>query len=477
MILIKTLMAVKKLIAGILKLTGKSIFFILRLFLYRPFIKLYYWLFRFKKSGLHKNSWQKLIRPRFLHAIVFLLTAALVSSNLLSRSNGQFGGSNIDAHKTIISHLVQNEFSSASDDNTLIEETANLGQIILSVKEHYLSFNDAVKNRPWLTNVNENTVAFTADNGAAFINPQLINFNPTSQSTTGNNAGSGNTVSTPNTPTAAAARTEMIKYTVKDGDTISSISQEFNISINTILWANNLTAYSLIRPGDTLDILPVSGVYYTVQSGDTVGGIASQFGVEQDKIFKYNTIRNSGLMIGQKLLIPGGKQLATAPANNNNIASSPSQSSSNSQSTSGDYSGISIIKNIIKPSYSPEVSQSGYHMIWPTLGHTITQYYSWRHTAIDIANRIGTPLFASDSGTVIFAGWSTGYGYNVVINHGGGRETRYAHSSKLLVTVGEHVKQGQTIALMGSTGWSTGPHVHFEVMINGVKYNPLNYVK
>lgn len=469
-------MAVKKLIAEILKLTGKSIFFILRLFLYHPFIKLYYWLFRFKKSGLHKNSWQKLIRPRFLHVLIFLLTASLVSSNLLSRSNSQFGGSNVDAHKTIISHLVQNEFSSASDDNTLIEETANLEQIILSVKEHYLSFNNAIKNRPWLTNSNENTVAFTADNGAAFINPQLINFNQINNGPTSNNTSGGNANSTPNTPTVTTTRTEMIKYTVKNGDTISSISQEFNISVNTILWANNLTAYSLIRPGDILNILPVSGVYYTVQSGDTVSGIASQFGVEQDKIFKYNTIRNSGLIIGQKLLIPGGKQLATKLINNNNT-NSPSQSSSNNQPTNSDYNGISIIKNIINPSPTPEVSQSGYHMIWPTLGHTITQYYSWRHTAIDIANKIGTPLFASDSGTVIFAGWSTGYGYNVVIDHGGDRETRYAHSSKLLVSVGDRVEKGQTIALMGSTGWSTGPHVHFEVIINGVKYNPLNYVK
>ena len=116
-------------------------------------------------------------------------------------------------------------------------------------------------------------------------------------------------------------------------------------------------------------------------------------------------------------------------------------------------------------------------MAWPTVGARITQYFSWRHVGVDIANKTGTPLYAADAGVVEFAGWATGYGNSIVINHGGGKKTRYGHASKLFVKVGDEVEKGENIAAMGSTGWSTGPHLHFEVMINGAKYNPLNYIR
>ena len=100
-----------------------------------------------------------------------------------------------------------------------------------------------------------------------------------------------------------------------------------------------------------------------------------------------------------------------------------------------------------------------------------------RHYGLDIANKTGTPLYAADSGTVESAGWGAGYGYNIVIDHGGGKKTRYAHMSKFYVEKGAKVSKGMPIGEMGSTGWSTGPHIHFEVIINGKKYNPLNYIK
>ncbi len=116
-------------------------------------------------------------------------------------------------------------------------------------------------------------------------------------------------------------------------------------------------------------------------------------------------------------------------------------------------------------------------MVWPTVGHTVTQYYSWRHTALDIANKVGTPIYASGEGVVEVASWNAGgYGYQIVINHGGGRETRYAHLSAFAVKVGDRVTKGQNIGSMGSTGNSTGPHVHFEVIVNGKRANPLSYV-
>lgn len=116
-------------------------------------------------------------------------------------------------------------------------------------------------------------------------------------------------------------------------------------------------------------------------------------------------------------------------------------------------------------------------MNWPAGVRKITQYFSWRHTGLDIAGPLGTPIYAADSGTVEIEGWGSGYGNQIVINHGGGKKTRYAHLSKFYVEKGEAVTKGQAIAAMGSTGWSTGSHLHFEVIINGTKYNPLNYIK
>ena len=144
------------------------------------------------------------------------------------------------------------------------------------------------------------------------------------------------------------------------------------------------------------------------------------------------------------------------------------------QKTTKSYTGIEAIKNIVKPAPQKTVANK---MAWPTVGNRITQYYSWRHKGLDIANKTGTPLFAADTGTIEFVAWSNGYGYNIIINHGGGKKTRYAHMSKFYVSKGDSVTKGEAIGEMGSTGWSTGPHIHFEVIINGVKYNPLNYIR
>jgi LysM repeat protein len=257
-------------------------------------------------------------------------------------------------------------------------------------------------------------------------------------------------------------RDEIVNYKVQPGDTISSIANKFAISINTILWENNLSSRAIIHPGDTLQILPVSGVSHKVSAGENISYIASKYDVSINDILEANNISNvNTLKIGQNLIIPGArKQSATKVASTSNINSGSS--------------GIDVIKDLIKP--KPATSNSD-KMLWPTIGHRITQYYSWRHTGLDIANKTGTPLYASEGGTVEYSGWSTGYGYNVLLNHGGGKKTRYAHASKLYVKKGDTVEKGETLAAMGSTGWSTGPHIHFEVIINGVRLNPLNYIR
>ena len=423
----------------------RPIFLIFKFLLTKPLIKLYHLIFKLKKSGITESPWHELIRRHSLHVVVFCLTVLMIVSNVLHSTKDSTKIAT-EASKTIISHLVQNEFSTINDEGALIEEISNLRQILASSHEKYFNLSDAILNRPWISDTSDEQADLTYSGGA------LVNYDPLNLETG---------AQTTSAQTPAANRAEIIYYTVGNGDTISSIANKFRISVNTILWSNNLTAYSLIRPGDKLTILPVSGTIYTVKSGDTIGRIALKFGVEENSIFQYNNIRSaSGLVIGKTIVIPGGKKISDAVA-----VARPSTRGSNA---------VAVIEKLVNPKKAPA---SGSAMLWPTIGHRITQYYSWRHTGLDIANHVGTPLYAAGSGTVEFSGWSNGYGNNIVINHGGGKKTRYAHASKLFVRVGDEVDRGEQIAAMGSTGWSTGPHIHFEVIINGVKYNPLNYIR
>lgn len=263
----------------------------------------------------------------------------------------------------------------------------------------------------------------------------------------------------------AATRNAPITYVVQAGDTISGIARRFGISVNTILWENNMTATSVIRAGTELTILPSSGVSHTIASGQTLSAIASLYGVQPNAIMNANGLSNPNqLRIGAKLVIPGGNKIVAAQTP---VGRTTQQISK----------GLNIINNIIKPGPSAVVP-SGDRMAWPTTGHNISQYFSWRHTGVDIANRVGTPIYAAQAGTVVTRGWNSGgYGNQIVIQHADGKKTRYAHLSAFSVNVGQKVTKGQYIAAMGSTGRSTGPHLHFEVIIGGKVYNPLNYTR
>lgn len=447
MFLVKSLITIKRLIYGITITIVRPIFWIFKFLLTKPLIKLYHLFFKFKKSGIAESPWHVLVKQKALHVLVLCLTLIIIISNL-ANINKDTDNATAQANKTIVSHLAKNEFSAITDDNILIEEFANLKSIVAAGNEKYLDLSSVIMNRPWVSDVSDDS------HDLAYVDGALVNYMPFSPSDG-------------DQPTTAAAgesanRQEIVYYTVGQGDTISSIANKFRISINTVLWSNNLTAFSLIRPGDKLTILPVSGTVYTVKSGDTVGKIARKFGVEENSIFQYNSIGSaSGLVIGKTIIIPGGKKISDTV-----IASRPATTKSNG--------AAAVIEKLVKPGKAPASSAS---MVWPTVGHRISQYYSWRHTGLDVANKIGTPLYAAEAGTVEYSGWSNGYGNNVVINHGSGKKTRYAHASKLYVKVGEKVTRGEQVAAMGSTGWSTGSHIHFEVIVNGVKYNPLNYVR
>lgn len=255
------------------------------------------------------------------------------------------------------------------------------------------------------------------------------------------------------TQPSLAGRDRIEYYQVQSGDTILGIAQKFNLSTTTILWENNLTARSLIRIGEKLAILPIDGVSYKIKRGDTIAKIAQRYRAEADRIADFN--QTTSLIPGQTIIIPGGRP----PAAPTPAPTPPAQVATPS-----------------KPTTTAVRSNSKFQ--WPTVHRRLTQYYTWRHTGVDIADAIGTPIYAAEDGVVETAGWNKGgYGYYIIIDHGNGLKTLYGHNSKLLVSAGERVTRGQQISNMGSTGRSTGPHLHFEVRLNGRRVNPLNYTR
>lgn len=251
-------------------------------------------------------------------------------------------------------------------------------------------------------------------------------------------------------------RDKIIAYTVQVGDTLSEIAEKFGVTTNTILWQNNLSAYSLIRPGDTLTILPTSGIQHKVASGDTIASIAKKYGIEPENIIEFNKLASADdIRAGEYLILPGGKKIIPQPT----------------------YTIRRFTQPVAAP--APKVVSGSGDMIWPTNCRRITQYFRYQHSGLDVACSFGDPVYAADGGTVVEAegGWNGGYGVMVTIDHGGGKVTLYGHLSSLYIKPGEVVTKGQSIGAMGSTGRSTGPHVHFEVRINGSRQNPLYYIK
>ncbi len=226
-------------------------------------------------------------------------------------------------------------------------------------------------------------------------------------------------------------------YVVRPGDSLSQIAEMFNVSPSTIKWANDISSSDVIVPGDTLVILPISGIRHTVKSGDTVGSIAKKYGGDIDEILEYNALESATLSVGDILIIPDGEM--------------------------GTPAGTSSYSRGATPTYSSTAS-SGYYMRPISGGYRSQGLHGYN--AVDLAAPIGTPIYASASGDVILSrgsGWNGGYGSYIVIRHPNGTQTLYAHNSQNIVSAGQHVVQGQIIGYVGSTGRSTGPHIHFEI--------------
>lgn len=249
---------------------------------------------------------------------------------------------------------------------------------------------------------------------------------------------------------------QVSEYTVKDGDTLSSIAAKFDLSIESVKWANPSINWQKVKPGVSVSIPPVTGVVYKVRPGDTVYSIAKKFQTEAQGIvdFPMNTFSDDetfALVAGQTLIVPDGIMPDEAAPSAPNIA------------------------RILTPD-AGSVTASG-SFVWPGFGR-LTQPFRWYHKGLDIANHDGGAILAADSGTVVVSGWTnSGYGNHVIIDHGNGFQTLYAHLSSISVANGIRVTRGTVIGQMGSTGRSTGTHLHFEIRNSSGNVDPMGYLK
>lgn len=253
-------------------------------------------------------------------------------------------------------------------------------------------------------------------------------------------------------------RSDVVDYEVQQGDTIGSISEKFGVSIDTVLWANGMGEKDKIKPGQTLRIPPVTGIVHTVKKGNTIYSIAKKYEAEAQAIvdFPFNTFTNDetfALAVGQEVIVPDGFLPNVKPV-------SP---------TTGFARRLTPDAGV--------VSATG-QFVWPAAGR-ISQRYVWYHRGIDIANKGGGPILAADSGLVVEAGWpdNRGYANRVMLDHGNGFQTLYAHMASVSVSVGQTVNRGNVIGQMGCTGRCTGTHLHFEIRQNGAFVGPLNFLK
>jgi len=252
---------------------------------------------------------------------------------------------------------------------------------------------------------------------------------------------------------------EMLRtYKVKSGDTLAKVASRFDVSVATIYWANKLTSRTL-KSGRQLTIPPVDGLVVTVRPSDTLEILAARHKVKEEAILEANKLEDRNLVMGQVLLMPGAK-------------------------------GAPLPKPKPKPTVAPKstvssggpAQYSGGRFAWPVAGGYISQYFHYGHYGLDIAADPGTAVKAGASGKVIFAGWkSNGGGYQVWISHGSGLYTTYNHMSSVSVGSGQSVGRGQRVGRVGSTGYATGPHLHFEVWKGaiwngGTRVNPLGYL-
>ncbi len=240
---------------------------------------------------------------------------------------------------------------------------------------------------------------------------------------------------------------QVTNYKVRDGDSVSAIAKMFGVSVNTIYWANDLKKGDKLKTGQDLIVLPFDGLTHTVKIKETLDGIAKLYDADVADILAFNGLtKEDKLIVGEELVIPDGQK---AEERNKTVASSSSSSSPRSSS------------------YSQNLKSVDGYFIYPLPKGPRIRKTQGIHDkyAIDIGAPAGTPIYAAASGSVVIArtGYNGGYGTFVVIKHPNGTESRYAHMSKLGTSTGKQVSQGEVIGFVGTTGRSTGNHLHIEI--------------
>lgn len=248
-------------------------------------------------------------------------------------------------------------------------------------------------------------------------------------------------------------------YTVHPGDTLQQVADMYGVTVSTILWANNMNKGDVLHQGQVIVILPISGLKYTVKKGDTLASIAKAYKADADEITRFNDL-NAGAVLtaGDEIIIPNGEITETVPA--------PSNNGKKTGSSSGGTSTTKKNGRFVAPGdTAAHMSDPNGYFIRPISGGVRTQGIHGNN-GVDLASSYGTSIMAAASGQVVISrmgGWNGGYGNYIVIQHSNGTQTLYGHLSQTLVSVGDSVSQGQVIGRMGSTGDSTGVHLHFEV--------------
>ena len=270
-------------------------------------------------------------------------------------------------------------------------------------------------------------------------------------------------------------RQEVVKYTVVEGDTIFGIAEKFGLQPETVLWGNYyllLDDPHALQPGQELNILPVNGTYHEWQPGEGLNGISTYYGVTPEDIINYpanhldiatiGDFANPNIQPGTWLIVPNGRrEFVSWSAPLGVTRENPAYA------------------RVLGPGACDAVSGGavGYGaFIWPSNKHYLSGFdYSpnANHWGIDIAGNEGEGVYASDAGVIVYAGWNNyGYGNMILIDHGGGFQSLYAHLSAYNVGCGQSVGQGDVIGAIGNTGRSSGAHLHFEIMTSSYKINP-----
>ncbi len=259
--------------------------------------------------------------------------------------------------------------------------------------------------------------------------------------------------------------TDRFVHTVASGETLSTIAADYGLKTSTLLWENNIGNANSLKVGQKLVIPPVDGVTHKVASGESIEKIAEEYKVEEEAIREQNNILVADVNVGDEVFVPGAKPLV--------------QETRTTPARVGTASRVNVGTPVsLDNSYSAPVGEKPF--IMPTRG-ILTQGFHAGHYAYDIADASMPPVWAAGTGTVVKASsgtWGGGYGNHVIIDHGNGLKTLYAHLDYLTVGVGDVVDRGEVIGRMGRTGrvyGRTGIHLHFEVILNGVKQVPSNY--